>query len=302
MRFDENDIQYLSAHARMHYWLCYEEGTYALACGGESGSYNLSAAIAFEKYFGRVPWLWAEKTKTPERLAIGSQFTWQGHLVSVTSFNDGKKSLIACTVQHEEQTVSGRRFRITHDELMAKRKEYDDLRSVFEKRISAARELLQLDEIQIAIGASGTTSDVWRHFDLDILRDLIKRKHDAISRTMDDKDFVAFEANRQAAIENNLDRWIAGEDIRQHFSTIRIRINGQRLEVSNGNSVALAAARKALSFAAKFRKKAWKAQHGRGTKVENFEFKEIHPTNGVTIGCTVFPWSEIERFKTLLSK
>lgn len=79
------------------YWMGNSEGSTT----GE-GFYNLAvkvghtpACISFERYAGRPAALWAESVKTPERLRIGSEFTWKGARVTVTSM--GADHLTACT-------------------------------------------------------------------------------------------------------------------------------------------------------------------------------------------------------------
>lgn len=321
-----------------------DETLYKLACGAERGIQNVSAALAFEKYFGRLPWLWAEETKSPGRLYIGSQFTWAGEFVTVTSFNDDKATLIACTYTDNEADSSdglkvggigyfrngyrkvealhideddtvcvrfspkvehdrtiARRFTITHDELVAKRKEYDGRRKKYEQQIAAAETMIQIDAIGVAATAEG--KNAYRHFDLDILWDAFKARGAAINEKQSAAEAEAYELYRAKEYAQLVERWVAGEDVHlplRSEPTIRVRVKGNRVEVSNGNSVTLTGARTALAFVLGHRAAGWEA-NGSTFDVDAFKVKRVHPTEGVTIGCTHFDWPEVERFQTLLA-
>jgi len=107
-------------------WCGVEEGHYSVAvrCG------NLTFAYAFEKLYGRTPFIgigldyydcWPSYSKhnsppTMGRLVMGVSFQWQGEKVQVTSFNDEKKSLVACAYHKREGGYRGKikkRFTIT---------------------------------------------------------------------------------------------------------------------------------------------------------------------------------------------
>lgn len=95
-------------------WYGVDEGHYSLAvrCG------NLSFAYAYEKLKGRIPFIgiglyydrcWpsfsnhATQYKSAGRLVRGTEFSWKGEKVSVTSFKDEKHSLIACAYHPDPQ-------------------------------------------------------------------------------------------------------------------------------------------------------------------------------------------------------
>lgn len=346
LRFALGDIQYLNQNCRTGYWL-HGEGLYAMACGSERGTENLSAAMAFEEAWGRPAWLWAEDTRTPERLYLGAKFTWKGHCVTITSFDDQKRSLVACTY-HEERDYSDtlkvgaldhfdgktrriealkrypddtvcvrysaptedksskikQRFTITHDELMAVRKQYDDQRRKWEREIKAATTLTALNAIGKKMGRL-TTRDDYRHFDLEILRELYQERSVAIRKTLSDAQRKREDAVRseQRKIEQakNLELWLAGQDVDEYFEEVRLRVKGSRVEVTNGNSVTVKAARATLAFALKHRQKGW-SSNGEVFNVDQFKVKEIHPQRGVTIGCTLIDWLEVDRFKAEIQK
>lgn len=80
---------------------------------------HTSACIAFEQYAGRPAVLWSEDVKTPERLRVGSEFTWGGVKVTVTSIKTDH--LVACTY-HGHQYRSGDRLAIGDFECLNDRK------------------------------------------------------------------------------------------------------------------------------------------------------------------------------------
>ncbi len=65
----------------------------AVECG------HTQACISFERYAGRPAILWSETAKTPKRLHVGSEFTWQGMTVEVTSIQ--QDHLIACSYSRD---------------------------------------------------------------------------------------------------------------------------------------------------------------------------------------------------------
>lgn len=89
-------------------WYGVDEGHYSLAV--RYG--NLTFAYAYEKLKGRIPFIGinleydrycspdfsnhATQPKSAGRLVLGTQFSWKGETVKVTTFNDEKHSLIAC--------------------------------------------------------------------------------------------------------------------------------------------------------------------------------------------------------------
>lgn len=115
---------------------------------------NISFCRAYEKWRGRKPFIWkavdygchwghlpygmhSTQDKTQGRLVIGASFVWEGISVRVTSFNDEKRSLVACAYEvtkegevcskcHQciecDHTKISRRFTITSECMAATRK------------------------------------------------------------------------------------------------------------------------------------------------------------------------------------
>ena len=135
LRFEPDDFKKLAdwfkGYAAPISLIFGDERHYALACGAERGIENKSAAIAFEHWKKRKPFLIREsrKVKTPTRVYVGFQFDWHYQLVTCTSFKDDGSALIACTYEQgdvqpgcvtcghggsERQKIRNR-IRITHD-------------------------------------------------------------------------------------------------------------------------------------------------------------------------------------------
>ena len=107
--------------------VCLSEGHYSLAV--RAG--NLSFAYAYEHGHDRTPFIgtglcygscWpgfsnhATQSKSAGRLCMGVEFSWQNEKVSVTSFNDKKKSLVACAYHERKDGYRGKvkkRFTVT---------------------------------------------------------------------------------------------------------------------------------------------------------------------------------------------
>ena len=336
MVFHPDDLRRMAKENRLGRWLTDGgEWLYALACGSERGSENTSAAIAFEKHLGRPAYLWAEETKTPGRLHVGSRFTWQGHYVTVTSFAADGQSLTACAYksqQHrstrevgdntyfdqkarriealvryndgtvclrlgskaetDESAVIERRFKVTHAAASSARKAYDATRRRHEQAIASATTLEELEAASKAASAEGVRA--FRHFDLDLLRDAIKAKRVRIHERMTDEERRRFEEARETRHADDLRRWMAGEQVTNLFTRKNcLRVKDGHVEASNGNRVTLAAARTALAFVRRHRKKGWQA-NGQTHDVEAFPLRSVDK-EGITIGCTQLAWGEIDR-------
>lgn len=100
MEFEPGDIKEIYSRFNAGWIGENHSGLYSLACESQSGS-NIPAAIAWEQWYGRQPYLWAEWTRTAKRLHVGSRFTWQEHLVTLTSFSEDGLFLTACTYKED---------------------------------------------------------------------------------------------------------------------------------------------------------------------------------------------------------
>lgn len=124
-------------------WYGVGEGHYSVAvrCG------NLTFAYAYEKLRGRIPFIgfgldyydcWPKYSKhnsppTMGRLVLATEFSWKGETVSVTSFNDEKKSLVACAYYPDPKGYAPskikKRFTVTNKDFkaeMSKRRKAKD--------------------------------------------------------------------------------------------------------------------------------------------------------------------------------
>lgn len=119
LRFNEADFSQINADFDGYRWIGedYGEYMYTIACSARHSRSvpNLSAARAYEHWRGRKPFLWQKK-----RLAVGSQFSWDGASVVVTSFNDKQDELIACAYHaYPNNHKVAKRFRITRKQFQA---------------------------------------------------------------------------------------------------------------------------------------------------------------------------------------
>lgn len=75
-----------------------DEYDYALMCGSERGRSNMSAAIAYENFKDRKPFLIADEgVESPTRVYVGRKFKWMGNDVTCTSFDKTGECFVACT-------------------------------------------------------------------------------------------------------------------------------------------------------------------------------------------------------------
>lgn len=233
MKFAPGDLKTIAHDFRSHYWIVEGEGLYAAACGGRRGDFNLSAAIAFETWWKREPWLWAEDSKTPTRLHVGARFTWKGRLVTITSFDDGKQSLTACTYKeraydvshvdgdyrrlvseridkkkyltrrysppieehHYESSKIDKRFTITHAELMAVRKAADGKVRKYLKKMKAAADADALEAVQNELRREPPGH--FRHFDIETLRAAYSARVREIEKAIQDIKNAALRAGQE---------------------------------------------------------------------------------------------------------
>lgn len=125
-KFEVGDFQKLAERANWggtgfsgDRWMGDHEYIYALACGRERGTYNLSAAISYETWQDRTPFLLAQPgVKSKLRLAVGIEFKWSdGQRWKVSSFPAGSEYLNAMPVRGSDEPA--RRLKITHADIKA---------------------------------------------------------------------------------------------------------------------------------------------------------------------------------------
>jgi hypothetical protein len=131
MRFDIDDFRYFQEHFQFHYWGRFIESFYRDAVLYR----NASAYHAYEQYRGRTPFIVKGASITVHtgdgpaghglaRLIEGSEFQWNGEKVKVTSFNDDKGYINACSFVRDgddERCQQCRRFTSYAKEKVANR-------------------------------------------------------------------------------------------------------------------------------------------------------------------------------------
>lgn len=164
--FGKNDIAYIHSNYNSGFWLGdSDEWIYsdAILAG------NASCFKSYELHYGREPiiaddvsfspnsaYLHGGSGRAKERLAVGFSFPWKGYKVTVTSFNDEKKSLTACSYK---KTDSGyhrkveKRFTITRDDILAERAERKE-RADIEKQLVDYQQQNGLNDLVDALGVS----------------------------------------------------------------------------------------------------------------------------------------------------
>ncbi len=277
------------------------ENFYSLACECN----HASAQQSFEAFAGRPGCLWEEDAKTPIRLYVGAQFTWRGHYVTVTSMR--KDGLIACTYKGYVSPVSGikvgatisrylitsakrdgsatvlrvvkapasqgcrdiaKRFTITYAEIT-------EMRKTAKARLKTM--LVKIAECDPAKDAEKLTKEInaahFRHFELEDIRAAFQKR----------KEWIASQEKIEAWRKGANGAWL---DVKATL----IRVNGDRVECSNGNSISKAAAAAVLPVLLASRKQSTSLD----LPVESYRVNRVNP-EGVKIGCTFVPWAEIDR-------
>ena len=266
------------------------------------------ACISFERYAGRPAALWSEKVKTPERLCIGSDFTWKGQRLTVT--NMLKDYFVACSygeradephvyldgyrrIDHQAAVADGcvalrlsapmkepsrkpeKVVKIPYRELATVRKEADALRKQTLSRIAAVESIAALADLTQEL--LNVPRGTFRHFDIEDIR-----------KSLQDRES---ELGKSEAEAEHLQRWLAGGRLSRTFSQVRLRISGDYVETSTGQSASLDAVRRALPVVLKHRGKEISPS---GLVVDIHTVTRISQA-GVKVGCTLVPWAEVEK-------
>jgi hypothetical protein len=273
---------------------------------------HASAYQSFENFAGRPGVLWEENTGTPELLCVGARFTWKGYFVEVTSMR--KESLVACTYQDVRDSVDGlkvgalisynsphvitsvrregktvllrvvkaraghgdrtvaRRFTITYDEIAT-------FRRTEKVRLKAVLQIIATcDPKDAAKLSKQIAAEHFRHFQLEEVNAAFAKRKDWLAN------------------ETRIEAWRAGiNGAWLDIKTILLRVNGDLVECSNGNSVSVAAARRALPILLDRRNKSERLE----IPLDSYRINQIGK-QGVTVGCTVVPWPEVESLKETL--
>lgn len=285
------------------------EHYYTTACGMN----HAGAQQSFEQFAERPACLWEENAKTPERLHIGSQFTWRGQYVTVTSMR--QDSLVACTYKDYKPEVKGLKtgatlgynpsWLITSSKRdgaaavlrVVEAKEDSGSRDIAKRftipyaeiselrRSAKARLKVVLDKIaqcDPAKDAERLTKEInaehFRHFEFEQINVAFARR----------KDWLKDEAKVQAWRNGENGAWLGDK-------ATMLRILADRVECSNGNSVSKAAASRVLPVLLDQRK----ATASVSIPVDSYTVEHISHF-GVKIGCTLVPWGEIDLIKSQL--
>jgi hypothetical protein len=298
MHFEPGDVTAIYKAFNAAHWIGEaDEVLYAMACAGESGA-NVPAAMAWEAHFGRPAYLWAEKTKTPERLHVGAEFTWQGQLVKVTSFDESGTYLTACS--YKDRGRIDRRFKVTHAELVARRKDYDDRRRAMQRQLVACETMEALESAWAPLAGHTVKELDFRHFDVEMIRASYatakERIRDRLCEGAGPED-VENSPEQMEAVR----RWMDGEAVSVYLGgTVKLRVKDGMVETSNGQCASVAAVRKTLKFLKRVRAKGWQ-RNGEEFEVDRHSLERVDG-RGVKVGCTFVAWDEVDRIAAILEE
>ena len=297
------------------------EHFYTLACKCN----HASAQQSFEQFAGRPGVLLENGTKQPERLHVGSEFTWNGYHLTVTSMRSD--SLVACSYKDCRSNVSGlkvgavigygpefiitaskkdgagyslraREAKKTEDDRIVSKRFTIKYSEITEYRQSAKKRLkLVLDKIALCSPAKDresiqkeVTKQNFRHWELEEVTAAWNKRIASLSK----QEREELEHQRNVPV---IEAWRAGKNgAYLGVESILLRINGDRVECSNGNAVSRAAASRLLPILLDNRgKKEVLVQ----VNLDGHTVERIG-SDGVQIGCTLVPWSEIDLIAPML--
>lgn len=125
-KFEADDFKTMALPPRdggfdSHRWLSGGERFYAMACGRDRGTANLSAVISFETWRERKPFLIAQADrKSRLRIAEGVEFAWTaGERWRVTSFAADQSHFNAVKNSSVGGPTAAHRIRISHADVKA---------------------------------------------------------------------------------------------------------------------------------------------------------------------------------------
>lgn len=341
MTFGLNDFRYMADKLRMSRWIGEIDRIYSIACGSDRGKENPSAVAAIEHYLKREPFIWAEEVKTPGRLHVGSDFTWNGERVTVTSFDDKAKSLTACSykandgnedagsliyVGGEYRKVEARKDSADGSIVMRLSGPCDDgneSRKILHRYSISAAELktgradydrrrrahektfsaaTTLDELEAArLAASAEGAQAYRHFDIEILTQAMSDAKKRIEESMSVADRQEHESRLQSRAADRLERWVNGEDVRDYVGA-EVRLRIKDDHVEVSNGNRVSIdAAKKTLRFVSKHRAAGWETNGQVHDVDAFRLRSVSD-DGVQIGCTLIPWAEVDRIESLLTK
>lgn len=158
--FALDDLATIAAQYRFGYW-CGESPEWIYTAAVVAS--NRSAIQSYEAWKQRKPFVMDDVRlghvhRKRERLTVGSRFVWQGYEVTVTSFSANGQSLTACSYQPRVEgsymDVIEKRFRITHADITAERKERHERGALIAQLTAAARADATRAAILAALGVT----------------------------------------------------------------------------------------------------------------------------------------------------
>lgn len=315
--FQRSTFKTIFAELRGSWWFGDGAGSsagehfYSLACS----CHHDSAQQSFEDFAERPGVLWEQDTKAAERLHVGSQFTWRGQYLTVTSMR--KDSLVGCTYKDYKPRVEGLKPGATFG--------YDPEYVITQSKRAGAATLLTVipskpdqGEREVARRVIVTYAEISafrKQSKADLKAMLAKiaqcnpEKDSAkLTKEINAANFLhwqlegiqaAFQARKEwISNEGKIEAWRQGENgAWVDFKGIALRVKGDLVECTNGNSVSKVAAARALPVLIANRNKSASLC----LPLDGYTVDRVGPS-GVKIGCTSVPWSEIDRIAPELAK
>ncbi len=170
-------------------------------------------------------------------------------------------------------------FRIKYGDIAAIRQAYD---AAARKVLTELAGIQNQEQLNAFAQLFPSFTSELRHFDIEEVRNKFLETQKKLQAQMG-------EAERLA-------RWKASEYIPSHFKDVFLRIREGRVETSTGQSVRLESARRVLPWVLENRE----SDKITSRPVDSYTIRKFSP-EGVLIGCTLIPWSEVERFSALIA-
>lgn len=304
-----------------------------------------SAAVSIEHWLKFKPFLIRQASRKWIRLRIGSEFTWQGVTVKVTSISPKQGHLIACQIQNHRgindcHYIDGnyrcvnkrqqlkdatliihygamrayqpdkvtRRFTLTHADLAARDNAAVALHAKLKKEILAVKTLAELEAFEKQWDHNTTEiRHTLRHWETEALRDVFSHHSSQIISQADPEELSAYRARKRDSetlrAAEAIAKWRAGGPWTAGYTkTNYLRINGETVDVSNGNFVTLDDARQALPVLIRMHRNLKSPlEIEESIRIGDFHLKRVAKDH-VKIGCTEIPWTEVQWLNAEISK